>query len=285
FRSRLGQLSAPQRRDGSGPVDRETAAEIDRVRGLVRQHPCHRCPDREAHARSAEKALQLERDNDRTTAKMQSRTNTIAQRFDRICLVLESFGHLTEGGEEVTAAGRMLSRIYNELDLVTAECIRAGVFDGLDAPQLGAVLSTLVYEARRTDDFRRPPRMPDGRTADAVDAVRRIAREVSLAERDARLPSARDLDLGLARAVFDWSTDEPLASVLDRSGLTAGDFVRWMRQVVDFADQVGIASGESELRATCRELVASVRRGVVDFTPDEVDPDTIIQHGEEPGEG
>src|SRR5699024_6879555 len=124
FRSRLGQLSAPQRRGGSGPVDRETAAEIDRVRGLVRQHPCHRCPDREAHARSAEKALQLERDNDRTTAKMQSRTNTIAQRFDRICLVLESFGHLTEGGEEVTAAGRMLSRIYNELDLVTAECIR-----------------------------------------------------------------------------------------------------------------------------------------------------------------
>ena len=146
------------------------------------------------------------------------------------------------------------------------------------------MLSTLVYEARRNDDFRRPPRMPDGETADAVDQVRRIAREVAMAERDARLPSARDLDLGLARAVHDWSTDRPLASVLERSGLTAGDFVRWMRQVVDFADQVGIASGDSELRATCRELVALVRRGVVDFTPDEVDPDTIIQQAEEPVE-
>ena len=41
----------------------------------------------------------------------------------------------------VTEQGRMLARIYAELDLVAAECIRAGVFDGLTAPQLAAVLA------------------------------------------------------------------------------------------------------------------------------------------------
>ena len=46
----------------------------------------------------------------------------------------------------------MLARIYAELDLVAAECIRAGVFDGLTAPQLAAVLCSLVYESRRSDD-------------------------------------------------------------------------------------------------------------------------------------
>ena len=34
----------------------------------------------------------------------------------------------------------MLARIYAELDLVTAECIRAGVFAGLTHPQLAADL-------------------------------------------------------------------------------------------------------------------------------------------------
>jgi len=298
FTSRLAQLSHNPQRRGKSAVDEETAAEITRLREAVRRHPCHRCPDREAHARSAEKALLLERENSRTAAKMESRTNTIAQRFDRICQVLESFGHLAPGGQEVTESGRRLARIYNELDLVTAECLQAGIFDDLGPEQLGAVLSVLVYEGRRFDERGRPPSMPDIVTDHAVSSIRRILREVALAERDARLPPARDIDLGFARAVFDWAAGRPLSDVLEHSGLTAGDFVRWVRQVIDFADQVGTASVSSKgddplgpptrpsphLRETCRALVRRIRRGVVDFTPDEADPETIRHFGEDAAE-
>ncbi|HIT76674.1 MAG TPA: DEAD/DEAH box helicase, partial [Candidatus Avipropionibacterium avicola] len=270
LQSRLASID-PEQPTVKAAVDPETSERIADLRHELRQHPCHRCPDREAHARIAERALALERENQRTQQKMESRTNTIAQRFDRICLVLESFGHLGPGGESVTDAGRTLARIYNELDLVTAEAIRDGVFDELDEPQLGAVLSTLVFESRGDDGFRRP-RMPDQACEEAVTRITRIAREVALAERDARLERARDLDLGFARAIFDWAAGRPLAWVLERSGLTAGDFVRWVRQIIDFADQVGTASGSSELRETCRGLVRRIRRGVVDFTPAEADP-------------
>jgi hypothetical protein len=82
----------------------------------------------------------------------------------------------------------MLARIYAELDLVAAECIRAGVFAGLTHPQLAAVLAAFVYEARRSDDSGHRPRMPDARTSTAMTDVRRIWREVSLVERD--LPAA-----------------------------------------------------------------------------------------------
>ena len=51
----------------------------------------------------------------------------------------------------------MLARIYAELDLVAAECIRSGVFDTLTPPQLAAVLASLVYESRRSDDQWRKP--------------------------------------------------------------------------------------------------------------------------------
>ena len=63
--------------------------------------------------------------------------------------------------DRLTDAGRMLRRIYNELDLVAAECIRRDVFEGLDPAQLAAVLSTLVFESRpRRSAFSWPTMRP-----------------------------------------------------------------------------------------------------------------------------
>ena len=58
-----------------------------------------------------------------------------------------------------------------------------------------------------------------------------------------------------------------LFDVLYLSGLTAGDFVRWARQVLDVAGQVADASGPGQLRDTAREVIARTRRGVVDVAP------------------
>ena len=178
----------------------------------------------------------------------------------------------------MTDAGRMLARIYAELDLVAAECMRSGVFEQLSVPQLAAVLSTLIYESRRTDHGRFRPRMPDGRSEDAMVALRRIWREVSYAERDARLERRPEPDIGFARAAYAWAADRPLSLVLEENDLTAGDFVRWVRQVIDFAGQIADAAGPSELRDTARRVVTAMRRGVIDFTPDEADgsPDPYV---------
>jgi ATP-dependent RNA helicase HelY len=252
------------------PADVQSAAgdELEQLRTSLRRHPCHSCPDREAHARWAERALRLERENQRTEARVASRTNTIAAHFDKICSVLQSLGYLDES-DRVTEHGRLLARIYAELDLVAAECIRAGVFDGLTYPQLAAVLASLVYEARRSEAAVRHPRMPDAVTGDAMNQVRRIWREVSLLERDARLDRGPEPDIGFSEAAFAWAAGRPLSVVLAESGLTAGDFVRWVRQVLDFAGQVADAAGPRPLRGVARDLVRAMRRGVVDFTPDD----------------
>ena len=64
--------------------------------------------------------------------------------------VLTSLGYLD--GDAVTDRGRHLMRIYSDMDLVAAEALRRGLWDGLSAPELAAVLSVLVFEARRADD-------------------------------------------------------------------------------------------------------------------------------------
>ncbi|WP_094764835.1 DEAD/DEAH box helicase [Luteococcus japonicus] len=252
-----------------GPrADAEMTARISELRRELKRHPCHECPDRETHARFAERAMRLDRDRQQARARAEARSNTIAKRFDKLCLVLESMGYLGSEDHEVTDAGRMLARLYSELDLVTAECIRDGVFDGLDAPQLAAVLSSLVYETRRVEQGRMA-RMPDRATEAAQHEVRATWRRVSIVERDFRLERSTEPDIGFAEAAFAWASGEPLARVLGQCGLPAGDFVRWVRQVIDMLGQVAAAAGPGDLRRTSREAVTAMRRGVVEFDPDE----------------
>jgi ATP-dependent RNA helicase HelY len=262
FRSRLADLDPRPERYEPAAMDAAARASVAELRAALAAHPCAACPDREQHARWAEQALRLERETDRLQAQIERRTNTIGVKFDRICGVLESLGYLD--GDQVSDSGRTLARLYTELDLVTAECLRTGLFTPLDAPQLAAVLSCLVYEARATDG--RPRRMPDRASEATQSAVRRVWREVADVERDFRVDKGRDPDIGFAEAAYAWCAGRPLTTVLELSGLTAGDFVRWARQVVDFAGQVGQAASGTPLRDTCREVVYRMRRGVVDVS-------------------
>ncbi|MDA8439583.1 MAG: DEAD/DEAH box helicase [Propionibacterium sp.] len=275
--AKLEALDPTVLRPDKGPTDAELTDQIAEVRARIRAHPCHDCPDRESHARFAERAMRLERETTQTAAKAQARTNTIATRFDRLCGVLESLGYLEKvdqeehgpGGELiVTQPGRTLSRIYSVLDLVTAECVRDGVFDGLTHPQLAAVISSLVYESRRTDAGK-PARMPDRGSEQAQQRLRDTWRRVGLVERDFRVERAPAPDIGFAEAAYGWASGWTLAGVLEHSGLSAGDFVRWVRQVVDFAGQIADAVGPGDLRRTAREVVVAMRRGVIEYDIDE----------------
>ncbi|TBT82556.1 DEAD/DEAH box helicase [Propioniciclava sinopodophylli] len=263
FHTKLRGLDTRQSRYQPAAMDAEIADEVARLRDALRAHPCHGCPDREAHARAAEKALRLEKDTEGLRAQTERRTNTIATRFDKVCAVLSALGYLSEDGAKVTEAGRMLARIYSELDLVTAEAIRAGVFDELDAAELAAVLSSLTYESRG-GGASRPSRMPTRSTEIAQTMVRRIWREVRLLERDHKLDQGRDPDIGFAEATYRWANGVALSEILDETELTAGDFVRWMRMVIDLLGQVADAAGDTVVRDNAREAVDRLRRGVVD---------------------
>ena len=68
--------------------------EISRLRSELKAHPCHGCPDREDHARWAERYFKLHRDTQTLERRIESRTNTIARQFDRVCDVLTTLGYL-----------------------------------------------------------------------------------------------------------------------------------------------------------------------------------------------
>jgi ATP-dependent RNA helicase HelY len=235
--------------------------EVERLRRRLEEHPCHDCPDREEHARWAERWFKLDRDARTLERRVEQRTNTVARQFDRVCEVLTELGYLA--GDEVTPLGRPLARLYSDLDLVAAEALRRGVLEGLGPSGLAAALSVLVFEARRAEDGR-APRVPGGDVRLAVEALDDLWGELSELERRHRLDFMRRPDAGLAWAAYRWAEGDDLSEVLDASDLPAGDFVRWTKQLIDLAGQVAEAAGDGPLRDTARQVVRRIRRGVVD---------------------
>jgi ATP-dependent RNA helicase HelY len=246
------------RAGGPGGSDRA----IESLRRQLRQHPCHGCPDREEHARQAERYQRLEREAEALERKVAGRTHVIARTFDRVCAVLDQLGY-TEG-DTVTAEGRRLAGLYTELDLLVAECLRRGLWDGLEPAELAACVSALTFESRRPDDAS-PPRLPHGRVREVLADMIRVWGELDGVERDHQLSFLREPDLGFAWTAHVWARGRPLEQVLS-DDLTPGDFVRAVKQLIDLLDQVAAAAGKAPVADTARRAIGALRRGVVAYS-------------------
>ncbi len=174
-------------------------------------------------------------------------------------------------GRDATPAGRQLARIWSEADLVAAECLRDGAWDGLDPAELAAVVSTLVYEPRR--DETPLDRMPTVPVRDALAATVRIWADLAEDEAELGLPQSREPQLGFVWAVYRWAPQRAAGPACSAAAgereaeLSAGDFIRWCKQILDLLDQLANVPGSTPesaaIAATARAAVVAVRRGVV----------------------
>ena len=243
-------------------------AEISVLRRDLRSHPCHGCAEREDHARWAERYLRLERTTEKLRRRVDNRTNTVARQFDRVCDVLTDLGYLIGSGSDtrVTEEGDVLARLYNENDLLAAQCLREGVWEGLSPAELAAVCAALVYESRDSDQEGSEPPLPRGRVPQVLTEMSRMREDLVEVERTHQVAFLRQMDLGFSRPVYIWANGAELERVLWEAELTPGDFVRWAKQVIDLLDQVRQAVPGTLLAETADEAAAAIGRGVVAYT-------------------
>jgi len=238
------------------------------LRRRLKQHPCHACPERESHARWAERYWKLKRDTDQLTAQIRTRTGAVAKIFDRVTDVLVELGYLLPGaaGElTLNANGRMLRRIYGERDLLVAESLRRGFWDELDPASLAAMATTLVYEPRREEGQLGDRHLPRGRFRDAFDQTGTLWSQLDDLERQHKLPGSQPLATGLALAMYRWASGTGLDAVLQEADMAAGDFVRWTKQTIDLLDQLSVVA-DGDVGRTARKALDAIRRGIVAYS-------------------
>lgn len=248
----------------AGPAARRKAprdvADVDDLRRQLRAHPCHGCNEREDHARWGERYFRLEHETRQLRERIEHRTNSIARAFDKVCAVLLELGYLEGEGERsaVTPAGLELARLHTELDLLVAEALRRGLLADLTAPEFAAVVSMLVHEGRREAE---QPRIPSGRCEDVANELVELWLELTSVEAALGATQLREPDASFMWSVFRWASGARLSGILRESDLSAGDFVRWVRRVIDLLEQLGNAY--PEYQEVARTAAGLLRRGIV----------------------
>jgi ATP-dependent RNA helicase HelY len=194
---------------------------------------------------------------------VERRTGSLAREMRRIVAVLTGLSYL-EGPPEAprpTAAGLRLAGLYADTDLLLAECIRAGLLEDLEGPDLAAVASLFVHESRSKE----PPlvRFPSPVVRERSQRIDEQWVALSEREEQAGLQPARAPDPGLCEPIWQWAAGADLDDVLGGTEFTGGDFVRGVKQIADLCGQLRSAYAATPLGRQARQLADQLIRGVV----------------------
>src|SRR6202007_334499 len=113
------ELPKPQR---GGRQNEPSAAAIEALRGRLRKHACHGCPDMQLHLRDLARRNRLEREAEALEQRVSGRSHVLARTFGRVCAVLEQLDYIE--GDEVIVGGRRVGGLYAVVDLLFVECVR-----------------------------------------------------------------------------------------------------------------------------------------------------------------
>lgn len=280
---RSSGIDRPRGRNTKKQKASESDLRLTELRNRLRKHPVHKLNGIDELHRLAERRHRLIRDINDLERAVDERTAALETEFDAVTGVLTELSYLEtdEAGElVVTPTGAVLRRIYSESDLLVAECIRAGIWDRLSAPDLAAVVSTMVYESRRDSYSGGIDSMPgNAALRDALISTVQVWEATNEIQQRHGVVQTREPDTGFCVAVGAWAAGRSLREALLAASergqmLSPGDFVRWNRQVIDLLEQVrGSVDPDTPLAAAARQAVKGLRRGVV---ASELGPDTAV---------
>lgn len=231
-------------------LDREEGTHVEAV--VDETHPRHR--DR---IRAAKDLVKLDADRAKILDQIDKSEGAIVSRFRGLRLLLENHGFLK--GWSLTPKGEVLRSIFHECDLVIAEALWKGLFDGLNAAELCGVVSCFVFEPRGDDE--RPVRV-SGLAGERIKQIERLSASIREDEKSSGVIQQRGLHRGFFDIARRWCDGSSLEDVLDDE-LQPGDFVRTMRQIADILRQISNVASDDTTVAAARDAARSIQRGVV----------------------
>ncbi|MHB8682652.1 MAG: DEAD/DEAH box helicase [Acidimicrobiales bacterium] len=188
--------------------------------------------------------------------------HALSRRLDRALALLDERSHVDVGRWRLTKRGELLARIYHESDLLVAEALCDGLFDGLAPAELAGVVSGCTFEVRSGRD--RSRRAVPRQLAGPLFGLQELAEDLRALEEHHHLPKTRPVEGGFAEVAWRWARGERLATVLEKAELAPGDFVRNARQLVDLLRQLAVVAPVPATATAARAAADGLQRGVVE---------------------
>lgn len=224
-------------------------------------HPCHQCPEINEHLKIASQLHRTQAQAKALERRVSRRRDTLARSFERVLDLLRGQSYVEDWN--LTPKGELLRSVYNEADLLVIECLHRGWFSGLDPEELASLMSVFTYQSRGRFESESAP------TPHLSRYYRRITglySGIHTAELQLGLELLSEPDPGFMAAMFEWAGGADLEAVLEDREMSAGDFVRSTKQVIDLLQQLREVAESDDLRETMRESVAAIQRGVVAYS-------------------
>ncbi|MFZ9165033.1 MAG: DEAD/DEAH box helicase [Ilumatobacteraceae bacterium] len=223
-----------------------------------RDHPVADDPELKRRLIAASSADRIDSEIRLMESRIDKSVQSVSAKFDDLVGLMERRGYVANW--RLTDQGRSLSRIFHELDLVIAESLSDGLFDGLTPAELASLLSVFVYEFRRAEEPPKP-RVPKSLQAQWK-AIQLLSNKITEDEKIAGITPHRALDAGLMEITYEWASGGDLIDILN-DDLTAGDFVRTMKQLIDLLRQISLIAANTETVACAEQSAKALLRGVV----------------------
>jgi ATP-dependent RNA helicase HelY len=259
FRQRIKELEREEIKDRGTRRHKALEERAERIRLLrieMRQHACHGCADRESHSRIWEKHARLEKDTQTLERKISLKRSVIPRTFERVVEVLRELGYVDV--DVLTESGKSLKRIFAERDLLVSEVLRSGVLNELAATEIPALLSGLLYESRSEE--RQLPRIPKA-LSESIREVASVWGKITAIESNYGLETQHEPDFSMAWSVHRWTIATSISRVLRESDITAGDFVRHVKQIIDLLGQLVVADPTNSSKY--QDSLQRIDRGIV----------------------
>lgn len=224
------------------------------------EHAVASDPDLKFRLIAAESASRIDRELEQLEKRVSNSTQSVSNKFDELVKLLTEWGFVDDWS--LTQRGQMLSHIFHESDLLIANCVSEGIFEGLSAPNMAAMASVFVFQARGGENTT-ATHFPNHELKTRWRSAAKMSQRLAIDETNHGLVVHRGPESGFMGAALDWASGTPLVDVLEEDELTAGDFVRTIKQLIDLLRQLSIVLFEESDRNAASEAAEMCFRGVV----------------------
>jgi ATP-dependent RNA helicase HelY len=239
----------------------KTRQKATRVEGVNQdEHPVASDPNLVERLIALDSATRIKKELDNLEKRVSSSTQSVSSQFDDLIKLLSEWRYVDTWS--LTDKGLLLSRIFHESDLLIAECISEELLTGLSPVDLAGLVSCFIYEDRNRDEVA-SAHYPSNELKQRFLGIQKISRRLVKAETSSGLQNHRSPDPGFIAATHDWAKGNSLLDILESDEVTAGDFVRTMKQLIDVLRQLAMIFTNEADRDSATKASELLFRGVV----------------------